>query len=327
MGLAFRPTAHTIVYQEAFVSKALILKVAVNVPLSRQFDYLPAKGSAAANPGCRVLVPFGRRRQVGVVLSHAAESDVPEAKIRRCIATLDEKPLFSDDDLRLLRFTSEYYHHPVGEVVAAALPAALRQGKSLHPTLNIIAITDAGGSTDVENLAGRAPRQAELLDILRDAGGNGLDEDALTDQMPTWRRAGKALFEKGLMHRFSARRDEPETPEVAPGQPGPTLNAHQQQALASIRSAAGFDAFVLDGVTGSGKTEVYLRLMKDVIDAGRQVLILVPEIGLTPQLVSRLRSRLGIAPSVLHSSLGDAERLQAWRGAHSGRAQLVVGTR
>jgi len=114
------------------VDKPLILKVAINVPLSRQFDYLPAKGASAANPGCRVLVPFGRRRQVGVVLSHASETDVPATKIRHCVATLDESPLFSDDDLWLLRFTSEYYHHPIGEVVAAALPAALRQGKTLH---------------------------------------------------------------------------------------------------------------------------------------------------------------------------------------------------
>jgi len=307
--------------------KPLILKVAVSVPLSRQFDYLPATGAAAADPGCRVLVPFGRRRQVGVVLSHATETDVPAAKIRHCITTLDENPLFSDDDLWLLRFTSEYYHHPIGEVVAAALPAALRQGKMLHSTQTIVAITDAGESADVENLVRRAPRQAELLEVLRDAGGNGLDEGALTDQIPAWRRAGKALFEKGLIHRFSARRDEPESAGACAGQPGPTLNEHQQKALDTIRKPDGFDVFVLDGVTGSGKTEVYLQLMQDIIAAGKQVLVLVPEIGLTPQLVARLQDRLGIVPSVLHSGLGDTERLQAWRGARAGRAHLVVGTR
>jgi len=309
------------------VNKPLILKVAVNVPLSRQFDYLPGEGAAIAKPGSRVLVPFGRRRQVGVILSHTSETDVPDAKIRRCVATLDENPLFSDDDLWLLRFTSEYYHHPIGEVVAAALPAALRQGKALHPTQTIVAITDAGESADVENLARRAPRQAELLEILRDAGGNGLNEDALTDQMPSWRRGAKALFEKGLIRRFSARQDEPESPDVSAAQPGPTLNKHQQHALDTIRKRGGFDVFVLDGVTGSGKTEVYLQLMQDIIAAGQQVLVLVPEIGLTPQLVARLQTRLGIAPAVLHSGLGDADRLRAWRGARAARAQLVVGTR
>jgi primosomal protein N' (replication factor Y) len=289
------------------VTKTPILNVAVNVPLSRQFDYLPAKGAAVAKPGCRVLVPFGRRRQVGVVLSHATETDVPDAKIRRCIAVLDENPLFSDEDLWLLRFTSEYYHHPIGEVVAAALPATLRQGKALHPALAVVAISDAGESADIETLARRAPRQAELLEILHDAGGNGLQEDALTEQIPAWRRAGKALFEKGLIHRFSTRRDEPDPPDVSPGQPEPTLNEHQKRALETIRKADGFDVFVLDGVTGSGKTEIYLQLMRDIIDSGQQVLILVPEIGLTPQLVSRLRNRLGIvgvmpAPGALSSS-------------------------
>jgi primosomal protein N' (replication factor Y) len=316
-----------VAWQDGHVTKAPILKVAVNVPLSRQFDYLPAKGTAAAKPGCRVLVPFGRRRQVGLVLSHATETDVPDAKIRRCIATLDENPLFSDEDLWLLRFTSDYYHHPIGEVVAAALPATLRQGKPLHPTLTVVAISDAGESADVETLSRRAPRQAELLEVLRDAGGNGLEEDALTEQIPAWRRAGKPLFEKGFVHRFSTRKDEPESPDISAGQPGPTLNKHQQSALDTIRQADGFDVFVLDGVTGSGKTEVYLQLMRDIIDSGRQVLVLVPEIGLTPQLVSRLQQRLGIVPSVLHSGLGDTERLQAWRSASSGRAQLVVGTR
>ncbi len=309
------------------MAKTPILKVAINVPLSRQFDYLPAKGAAAAKPGCRVLVPFGRRRQVGVVLSHAAKTEVPDAKIRRCIATLDDNPLLSAEDLWLLRFTSEYYHHPIGEVVAAALPAALRQGKALHAALTVVAISDAGESADIETLAKRAPRQAELLEILRDAGGNGLEEEALTELLPTWRRAAKALFEKGLMHRFAIRREDPEPPGVSAGQPGPTLNEHQESALQTIRNADGFDVFVLDGVTGSGKTEVYLQLMRDIIDAGRQVLVLVPEIGLTPQLVSRLQNRLGIVPSVLHSGLGDAERLQTWRNARAGSAQLVVGTR
>ncbi|NIA26421.1 MAG: primosomal protein N' [Desulfobulbaceae bacterium] len=309
------------------VNKPLILKVAVNVPLSRQFDYLPGQGAAIARPGCRVLVPFGRRRQVGVVLSHASETDVPDARIRRCAATLDENPLFSHDDLWLLRFTSEYYHHPIGEVVAAALPAALRQGRALHPTQTLVATTDAGESADVESLARRAPRQAELLEILRDAGGNGLEEAALTDQMPSWRRAGKALFEKGLIRRFSARQNEPDSPGASAGQPGPTLNKHQQNALDTIRKRGDFDVFVLDGVTGSGKTEVYLQLIRDIIDAGQQVLVLVPEIGLTPQLVARLQARLGVAPAVLHSGLGDADRLRAWRDARAGRAQLVVGTR
>lgn len=309
------------------MSSPSILKVAVSVPLSREFDYLPAPGAPNVGPGCRVLVPFGRRRQVGLVIDKANQSEIPVEKIRRCLETLDEEPLLSDEDLWLIRFTSDYYHHPIGEVVATALPALLRHGKPLDPTVNFVSITDAGESMDMESLAKRAPRQAELLTVLFDAGGNGMDEDALTELVPDWRRAAKGLFEKGLAQRFVARATEPESVTTEDSEPGPELHGAQQDALERIRERPGFGVFLLDGVTGSGKTEVYLRVIKDVLDAGQQVLILVPEIGLTPQLVSRLERRLGIAPAVMHSGLTDLERLTAWRSARSGAAKLVVGTR
>ncbi len=304
-----------------------ILKVAVSVPLSREFDYLPASAGPAAQPGSRVLVPFGRRQQVGVVIAEATSSDIPVAKIRRSVATLDDEPLLSADDLWLVRFTSDYYHHPIGEVVATALPALLRQGKALHPTRTFVAISDAGASADIETLARRAPRQAELLETLMDAGGNGIDTDTLGEHLPAWRRAAKGLFEKGYASSFDAIGEEPEFATLAEAEPGPSLNPDQQQALQTIRAGSGFAAYLLDGVTGSGKTEVYLRLMRDVLDAGKQVLVLVPEIGLTPQLVSRLSKRLGVEPVVLHSGLTDLARLHAWRSARSGAAKLVVGTR
>ena len=304
-----------------------IVKVAVDVPLSREFDYLPAAGDPLPQPGCRVLVPFGHRRQTAMVTALAAKSELPGSKVRRCLSTLDREPVLSEDDLWLIRFTSNYYHHPVGEVVAAALPALLRQGKPLHPVLVHVVATDAGEKTDLETLARRAPRQAELLELLLDAGGNGLDVETLAEQYPTWRRAARPLREKGLISQHEARVYEARNDETSPGQPGPTLNAAQEAAVQVVRSHRGFGAFVLDGVTGSGKTEVYLSLMQEVIAAGSQVLVLVPEIGLTPQLVARLQRRLGIAPAILHSGLTDLERLSAWRRARSGAAPLVVGTR
>ena len=304
-----------------------ILKVAISVPLSHTFDYLPSDDASLAQPGSRVLVPFGRRQQVGLVLGHAAETSLPADKIRRASRTLDEQPLLSGDDLWLIRFTSDYYHHPIGEVVATAMPALLRQGKALNPVLCFVAVTDAGESADVEALARRAPRQAELLEVLVDAGGNGIDEDALTDMLPNWRRAAKSLFEKGYAQRFEGVAEAPDPQPVEPGEPGPDLNPDQQRALDRMRSGTGFGVYLLDGVTGSGKTEVYLRLIRDALDAGQQVLILVPEIGLTPQLVARLTRRLGIAPAVMHSGLTDSMRLAAWREARSGAARLLVGTR
>jgi primosomal protein N' (replication factor Y) len=309
------------------VTEPTILKVAVSVPLSRLFDYLPPAGAEPALPGSRVLVPFGRQELVGMVMASGDSSDLPVNKIRRCDAVLDDAPLLSADDLQLITFTSSYYHHPIGEVVAAALPALLRAGKPLLPMLQFVAISAAGAAVDIEALAKRAPRQAELVEHLLDAGDGGVQVDLLTEQLPNWRRAAKGLFEKGLIARFDAQA-EADLPDCAiAATPGPTLNSDQQRALDVLRAQTGFGAFLLDGVTGSGKTEVYLSLIREVLDAGQQVLILVPEIGLTPQLVNRLRQRLGVEPAVLHSRLSDLERLNAWRNAQQGRAGLVVGTR
>ena len=309
------------------MSESPILKVAVNVPLSREFDYLPPKKGSEPFVGSRVRVPFGRREQVGMVLGFANESDVPADKMRRCTGVLDETAILSEADLWLIRFTSDYYHHPVGEVVAAALPSLLRHGKPLHPTIDRIIATDLAKQTEVAALARRAPKQAGLLEALFDAGDDGLDTDLLTEILPTWRRAAKGLAAKGLIATFESRAEEFDERLVAPKTRGPDLNADQRRALSVLRASDRFGTCLLDGVTGSGKTEVYLQRMQDVLAQGKQVLILVPEIGLTPQLVSRLRDRLGIEPALLHSGLTNSARLAAWRAARSGVAHLVVGTR
>ncbi len=297
------------------------------MPLSRQFDYLPPVAGPCPVPGARVQVSFGRRRQVGVVLGLAASSDIASDKIRHCDAVIDTSPLLSDEDLWLIRFASDYYHHPIGEVVAAALPALLRQGRSLHPKQTFYCSTAAGEQSDIETLAKRAPRQAELLTLLADAGGGGVDTDALGELLPRWRQAAKGLLAKGLIAHFDAQAELPEAAADQAGEAGPDLNEDQLAALAILRKHDGFAASLLDGVTGSGKTEVYLQLMLDALARGQQILVLVPEIGLTPQLVGRLQQRLGIMPALMHSGLSDLERLRAWRDARSGQARLVVGTR
>lgn len=309
------------------MSDSTILKVAVNVPLSRDFDYLPPASGPVPAVGCRVLVPFGRRQHIGMVTAHAYESVISAARIRRCSRVLDENAILSDPDLWLIRFASDYYHHPIGEVVSAALPALLRQGKPLHPTVERVAITDSGAQENIDMLAQRAPRQAELLEALIDAGGDGLDADLLTDTLPTWRRAAKRLGEKGLLSIFEVRAEDFDERLVSEQSPDLTLNADQERALEILRASDQFGVFLLDGVTGSGKTEVYLQRVRNILEQGRQVLILVPEIGLTPQLVARLTDRLGIEPALLHSGLSNNARLAAWRAARSGAARLVVGTR
>jgi len=301
--------------------------VAVNVPLSRLFDYLAPDRQDCPIAGCRVLVPFGRRQVVGLVMGVSDRSDVPGDRLKRAQRALDDEPLLSDEALWLISFTSDYYHHPIGEVAAAALPVLLRKGKSLYPLLEFVAITDAGASEVSADGFRRAPRQAELMALLADAGGNGFDVDTLTETLPNWRRVARPLEKQGFITRFDDRAEDPEPLHALQPKSGPTLNDEQQAAVNAVRAASGFAAFLLDGVTGSGKTEVYLHLIEDVLATDGQVLVLVPEIGLTPQLVARFRARLGIEPAVLHSGLTDVDRLSGWRRAKSGDARLVVGTR
>ncbi|MEM8815330.1 MAG: primosomal protein N' [Pseudomonadota bacterium] len=306
------------------MNRTPILRVAVNVPLARLFDYLPPPGTTLPVVGARIRVPFGRRSETGVVIGHGTDSALPVERLKRATAVLDDEALLAADDLALLRFTGDYYHHPFGEVVAAALPLALRAGKPLQAQTERLALTE-NAAADSDGLVRRAPRQAALLGLLRERSPEEADVAALGNRMPDWRRAARALAAKGLLRFETCDTSDPQ--DVVRTADGPTLNADQEAAVNAVQAAEGFRAFVLDGVTGSGKTEVYLRLIEQVITAGLQVLVLVPEIGLTPQLVRRFERRLGFAPAALHSSLTDSERLVAWRRARNGAARLLVGTR
>ncbi len=305
-----------------------ILRVAINAPLSQLFDYRAPADAApqVLQPGCRVSVPFGRRRECGMIMGLANDSDLPASKLKRAHAALDQAPLLDESDLWLVRFVSDYYQHPLGETVAAALPALLRQGKSLYPVVQHVTLTPEGKKALSKKLSGKAPRQAELLERLRDA--NGFTAPDLDVQMPGWKRLQNNLLNKGWIHIEDVA-DASGGPARRPATPqaGPSLNADQARAVQAVRDASGFTVNLLDGVTGSGKTEVYLRLIDETLRQNRQVLVLVPEIGLTPQLVARFELRLGIAPMLMHSSLSDNVRLAAWRAARDGSASLILGTR
>jgi primosomal protein N' (replication factor Y) len=262
-----------------------------------------------------------------MVMEVADKSDLPASKLKHAAEVLDESPLLSAVDLWLVRFTSDYYHHPIGEVVASALPALLRKGKPRDSVIRKVTLTALGAETDPDTLRKRARRQADLLEILKDAEQPGFAE--LDEAMPGWRPIFRAMRAKGLLEEF-------ETSDAGEGfgglanveqEKGPVLNADQRNALKVVRETEGFCSNLIDGVTGSGKTEIYLHLISDQLSAGRQVLVLVPEIGLTPQLVARFQRRLGLEPELFHSGLSDSARLSAWRAAQNGSAQLIVGTR
>ncbi len=299
-----------------------IYRVAVPSPLYSHFDYLPPAGDAVPlDPGVRVRVPFGRRSMVGIVLGTADRASVAHDKLKRIEAVLDDKPALPPRLLVLLSWAAGYYHHPVGEVMSAALPQWLRAGRAAQAPG--IAVWRAAAGADPEALK-RAPARRRILEALL-AAPDGLDAEALAALSPRSSEALRALDRLGLVTR-TRRPCLPPYPGLA--EPGPELNADQRAAADAVIAALdGYRGFLLHGITGSGKTEVYLKVAREVKARGRQVLVLVPEIGLTPQLVARFEQRLGLRVAVLHSGLSDAMRYCAWHEAAAGNVTVVLGTR
>lgn len=239
-----------------------ILKIALPVPLRKVFDYLPGTetGLSLLQPGMRVRVPFQRRQLVGIFMELAAESELDPGKLKPIEAVLDVSPILPPEILKLCLWAADYYHHPLGEVLAAALPTLLRQGKP--PEIKA-----------KKNVAAPLP-----------------------------------------------------LPE--PGSAPLQLNEKQQELVEAITAALQtFSVFTVDGVTGSGKTEVYLHAIQKMLDQKKQALVLVPEINLTPQTLERFRQRFAVPIAAIHSGLTEKARLQAWLAARSGEASIVIGTR
>ncbi len=313
----------------------LTIQVAVPKPLRSLFDYqVTPQQLAKLQPGMRVKVPFGRQQLVGVVIHTDKTSHYAGHKLKPIVSIIDDSPCLACNILELLQWVSRYYQHPIGEVFSHALPALLRQGKPLLPvTENAWQLTEQGRSTDPQTL-GRAIKQRQLLDFLKQAANNNnamQTTTQLNQQWDNWRDAIRRLVEKGLVTQtlqtsiFSNVIKPTATALHA-------LNAEQQQAADTISAALGqHNAFLLEGITGSGKTEVYMQVIIDVLKRGQQVLVLVPEIGLTPQLVERFERHLHTHVAVLHSSMNDTERLNNWLAVQDGnddsRARVLIGTR
>jgi primosomal protein N' (replication factor Y) (superfamily II helicase) len=322
------------------MSSVPVVRVALPTPLRRLFDYRAGSSEAEPapiEPGMRVRVPFGRQRLIGVAVEMAAGSELPDERLKPLLERLDREPIFDPATLALLGWAAEYYHHPIGEVLAAALPKALRLGAALHAAEERWLPTAAGRAAWARGEPRRAPRQRQVLGSLIEAevsGEGGPRPGAIAPQR-RWREAARALIARGWVALERAAADgAPAPPPASAGPapvtvvPGPEPNEEQRLAIESICGSLGaFGGFVLHGVTGSGKTEVYLRVVERALRLGRGALVLVPEIGLTPQLVGRFRRRFEVPMAVLHSGLTDHERLLAWRDAFSGRARIVLGTR
>jgi primosomal protein N' (replication factor Y) len=287
------------------------LQVAVPVPVPRLFDYLPSDPDELPGAGSRVLVPFGRRRLVGLVVGPSKAEDT--AGLKKIEQVLDDD-LIDPSTLRVASWAVRYYCCPPGELVNLLLPPALRRLKPFRPgPPSRLVVSLAGQTAD----SGNAHRQAQVLGWLSE---RALEREELLDRGIS---SGilKTLLDKGWI-------EAAETGGALTAEPGPALNDEQRTALAGIlRARSRHETLLLAGVTGSGKTEVYLRAAVAMLRRGCQVLMLIPEIGLTPQLVRRIEARLGVSALVYHSGLSEGERLACWQSAADGRARVIVGTR
>ncbi len=310
-----------------------IVRVALDVPLPTLFDYTVNEGVDVAI-GQRVAVPFGRRKMVGVVVECAATTNLTAQQIKPVTQVLHDSALLSTQLLGLLNFCSDYYRYPIGQTVLAALPPQLRSDKPIT-TKKIFSyrLSASGAALDLNTFPKRKVVQHRILARLAEQICNLAQIKALS---ATAGAQLKILEQEGWVEHFDSAISLSLNSPASSGREEQqrnfsnthTLTGEQQLAVDAVTQGSNYVCSLLHGVTGSGKTEVYVHLMHHVLQHGGQVLLLVPEINLTPQLEDYFRSRFPDAALVsLHSGLSDGERLHNWQQAQAGTAQIVLGTR
>lgn len=305
-----------------------VLQVAVPSPLRRVFDYLPLpeqQDIAETGVGFRVKVSFGRQQLIGIVVAIATGSTLEKKKLKPILASLDSEPLLSDAVFKVLLWAANYYQHPLGEVFAAALPAKLRNGIALRESSKFWTANEP--ADDEASSLGRAVKQKALLSFIR---AEGEASETKLRQAGFSKQLLAQLLQKNLIEEHS--RAEAAAAFFEPLKTESNfdieLNEEQLIAVSTISEALdNYKCFLLDGITGSGKTEVYMRIMQEQLSKGLQCLILVPEIGLTPQTIARFKQRFSCLVVSLHSGLNETERMTAWSQARDGSAGIVIGTR
>ena len=303
-----------------------IVRVALAVPLPRFFDYLYLPDLTPIVGG-RVLVPFGSQKRVGIVVDLPASSDVAKEKLKPIIDVLDADSLFNSTIWDWLAWSANYYRAALGDVLFQALPVKLRNGESaVKNDRTFWRITDLGKQALESGELKRAKKQIEALNLL-------LTQDLEKGNNEISSAIWSALKGKDYVEEIIVPSEQKSWQQALGDNPLVNLDnrliLNKQQALAfsQLLFQEGFNVWLLEGVTGSGKTEIYLQYIEEVLKKGKQVLVLVPEIGLTPQTVRRFQARFNVEIDVLHSNLNDTQRLNVWERARTGQSAIVIGTR
>lgn len=314
-------------------NQPIFIEVAIAIPLRRTFEYsIPQNSSITLAPGMRVQVPFSGRTKVGIIVRVKDNSDFESSKIKPINILLDERPLINQNLIKLTDWMIRYYHAPPGEVWQTVLPTALMKGQSTNlKRRSVWNISDKGKiALEQKTIPKNAIRQRQALTTLlrlEKTESAGADNDNLS-QFDVSKATLKSLSGKGLVKQ-TYHSENASLAEVTVNYPeNLTLTSEQSTAISEIsRNLNKFNSWLLFGVTASGKTEVYLRVIEECLLKGKQALILVPEIGLTPQTVSRFKQRFNTSVEMLHSGMTETQRLQVWLNARAGNTKIVIGTR
>jgi len=301
-----------------------IIYVAINSPLYHGFDYLLPKEFELPRIGTRVRVPFGKRKLVGVILKIKSKSKVEEKKLKYVEEVLDEKPIFDTKFLYFLKWASDYYIHPIGQVIFSAMPPSVRRGRSIENAVDCFWVAEKDVTKkDLEDLE-KTPLQKKILEIISQSS-QGIDKRELNQVSKNWNRPIESLINKGLITQQTKLLplqdlDKKSSPIK--------LNNEQNKIIKKIGdSMLAYQCHLLDGITGSGKTEIYKELIKRVIKNNKQVLVIVPEISLTPQLKDRLVVQNNTRIASYHSGLSEKMRFESWKASLEGTSDIVLGTR
>lgn len=302
------------------------IEIALNCPLRQSFDYsyIPTTDKTNLEPGIRVTVPFGKRKQmIGIVLNSKHHTDFDAKKTKAIVEVLDQTPVIQADIFKLCVWASQYYQHPIGEVFAAALPKSLRLGHGLEVTgRNYYQLTKQAKQADL-SLLNKTPAQKNAIEKLFTQSQRLFLKAELAELKITTKTldnlisAGYISFNKKL--ELPSTNTQQQRKKLA-------LNSEQTTAVNSV-NLNHFQSYLLDGITGSGKTEVYFYIIDQALEQNKQCLVLIPEISLTPQTISRFQARFSVPIAALHSGLSDKERLNAWLFAKNNQAKIIIGTR
>lgn len=304
-----------------------VASVAIAVPLRKVFDYrVEDEQVEQIRPGVRVRLPFGRRDVVGTIVSAPRQIAAGEFEYRSIREVLDSEPLIDAALMELCGWVADYYHHPLGEVLAAAVPARLRNGAVTNLPETLILRLTAAGQTALTQLTPRSASMRRLLVAIAERALSATDARALA---PAAGAALRRAMTQGWIDSVSSSNRAAADAGLESGlQSAAQPTSEQAAALLELKQRPGsYSSSLLEGVTGSGKTEVYLQLTADVLAKGQQILVLTPEIGLTPQLAERFMQRFGRRVGSYHSGLSDTERARAWLRARAGEVDVLIGTR